>query len=413
MSNKTFIADKATLDKCYNILAADGIYGFIEHNATLASGNRIEYIGLNKNFTPITVTKGGGYSLGDWADFPLIAGNKPYMVKSDGNPDYRLDENDYTKKEDGTDSDVSNSGYAGGAFSWLPKIYKQAYMQGDDRVVKFSMSPRDGFEAVGFIDSDNNELEGVWLPMFYGSIIDGTMKCISGNQPCYSNATAAEKTAIDAFGARAKFFGGPIMETLQDLLIMWGKNTNTQEVYGNGNMSGYDSSLTPTMGVKANAVIGGGQFYGTSDGKSLNKILHSIVLGSWQQWQRDPYTICVNGVLKVSKNYAYSLTADGYSATGVEYDEVTDTSVHYPHKYKEVPGFGAVPEYPFKGSSATGGCDGFWVNKGITAVAFRLGGCYYGTNVGIRALFLSYTATFSYWSIGASVLLLPPVGVAA
>ena len=114
------------------------------------------------------------------------------------------------------------------------------------------------------------------------------MKSISGVQPVYSKTTAQEKTAIDAFGTRAKFFGGAIVNTLTDLLIMFGKSTNTQAVYGNGNMSGYDAGLEPTMGVKQNAVIGGGQFYGTSDGKSLNKILHSIVLGSWQQWMRDP-----------------------------------------------------------------------------------------------------------------------------
>ena len=61
------------------------------------------------------------------------------MVRADGTPDYRLDENDYTKKEDGTASDVSNTSYNGGAFSWLAKIYKQEYMLGNDRVVKFSM----------------------------------------------------------------------------------------------------------------------------------------------------------------------------------------------------------------------------------------------------------------------------------
>ena len=42
--SKTFIADKETLDKVYSILASDEVYGFIEHNATLAPGQRIEYI---------------------------------------------------------------------------------------------------------------------------------------------------------------------------------------------------------------------------------------------------------------------------------------------------------------------------------------------------------------------------------
>ena len=33
---KTYIADKETLDKCYAILSADGIYGFIEHMDVLS-----------------------------------------------------------------------------------------------------------------------------------------------------------------------------------------------------------------------------------------------------------------------------------------------------------------------------------------------------------------------------------------
>ena len=249
--------------------------------------------------------------------------------------------------------------------------------------------------------------------MFYGSIVDSKMKCISGTQPCYNNATATEKTAIDNFGSRAKFFGGAIVQTLIDLMIMFAKATDLQGAYGNGNMNGYDASLAPTNGVKQNAVVGGGQFYGTTDGKSLNKIFHSIVLGSYQQWMRDPYTICVNGKLKVSKNYAYDLTGASYSDTGIEYDEVNDTSWHYPHRYQTVPGFGAIGVYPFKGSTSTGGCDGLIVNKGITAVARRFGHCHDGLSGGPRALALNAAATSADWGFGAAVLLLPPVGIAA
>lgn len=420
MGNRTYIADKETLDKVYNILAADEVYGFIEHMNVLSPTERIEYIGANAGYTPLTVNKTTGEAnYGSWANFPVLVGNKPWMVRSDGTPDYRLDETDYTKREDGTASDVANTAYDGGAFAWIPKIYKQEYMLGNDRVVKFSMSKRDGFEAVGFIDTDDKELEGVWIPMFYGSIVEEKMKSISGVQPCYNNATAAEKTAIDAFGARAKFFGGPIVQTLTDLLIMFGKSTNSQAVYGNGNMSGYDTSLAPTNGVKQNAVVGGGQFYGTSDGKSLNKILHSIVLGTWQQWMRDPYTLLVNGRYKVSKNYAYDLTGATYHDTGISLPKILkedgsqNTGIFYPHKYQTVPGFGAVPVHPCKGSTSTGGCDGLWQNCDITAVARRFGVCNIGTNDGLRYLCVCYTATVANWGIGAAILLLPPVGVAA
>lgn len=411
------IADKETLDKIYEILAVDETYGFIEHMNDLSPTGRIKYIGANANYTPLTVNKSTGEAdYGSWANFPVLLGNKPWMVRSDGTPDYRLDENDYTLKEDGTASDVANAEYDGGAFAWIPKIYKQEYMLGNDRVVKFSMSKKDGFEAVGFIDPENNELEGVWIPMFYGSIVDSKMKSISGTQPCYNNTTAAEKTAIDAFGARAKFFGGAIVQTLIDLLIMFGKSTNTQSVYGNGNMSGYSSTLSPTYGVLENAVVNGGQFYGTSGGKVLNKILHSVVLGSWQQYMRDPYTLVVNGKVKVSKNYAYDITGATYEDTGIVVPAPETSGWVYPHKYQTIPGFGAFPIHPYKGSTTTGGCDGFYRNASqatITAVALRFGYCINGTIVGLRCLSVNYAASYAAWGFGAAILLLPPVGVAA
>ncbi len=386
---RMYIADKETLDKVYNMMAAEPIYGFIEHNAILAPGSRIEYTGACKGYTPLTVNKStGAASLNSWAGFPWLLANKPYMVHSDGTPDYRLNENDYTKKEDGAASDVSNTAYDGGAFSWAQKIYKQEYMAGNDCVVNFSMKKRDGFEPVGFVDTDDNELEGVWIPMFYGSIVNEKMKCISGIQPCYSKTTAEEKTAIDKFGARAEFFGGPIVETLIDLLIMFAKTSNLQEAYGYGNSSGYDVSLTPTMGVKQNAVIRGGQFFGTSDGKSLNKIFHSIVLGSYQQWMRDPYEVVVNGRVKVSKDYTYDVTGDLYSDTGINVpDNKTWDANHnaaaYPSHYRTVPGYGSVPALGMDGgSSATGGCDGLWrkdPKQEFTGVALRFGNCSLGT----------------------------------
>jgi hypothetical protein len=417
--SKTFIADKETLDKCYAILSEQGEYGFIEHYSTLSPSARIEYIGINKNYTPLTVNKSTGEAnYGSWGDFRFLQANKPYMVKSDGTPDYMLDENDYTKREDGTASDVANVDYDGGAFSWAQKIYKYEQSIGDGRIVKFSFEKKDGFEPVGFIDPDGNELEGIWLPMFYGSIVNEKMKSISGVQPCYNNTTAQEKTAIDAVGSRAKFFGGPIINTLTDLLIMFAKTTNLQEAYGYGNSSGYDASLTPTMGVKQNAVVGGGQFYGTSDGKSLNKILHSIVLGTCQQWMRDPYLLLVNGRYKVSKNYTYDLTGDTYADTGITLPKILkddgseNTGTFYPHKYSVVQGYGAVPVYPYKGSTLMGGCDVLYQKTTTTAVALRFGNCGYGSMAGLRALYLSGSAGVASWNYGAAALLLPPASVA-
>ena len=424
---KIYIADKETLDKVYNILAADPVYGFIEHNGILSPGSRIEYIGLNKDFSPLVRNKAdGSMALNGWADFPVIKANKPYMVRADGTPDYRLSETNYAQKESGGASDVANSSYNGGAFSWLMKIYKNEEMVGNDRIVRFSLTARDGYEPVGFIDPSNNELEGVWLPMFYGSILGASgstpkMVSLSGMQPTHSNTTAQEKTAITNFSSRAVFLGGPIVETITDLLIMFAKTTNLQEAYGYGNCAGYDASQSPTYGVKQNAIVGGGQFYGTDDQHSLNKIFHSIVLGSYQQWMRDPYEVVVNGRVKVSKNYTYDPTGAAYTDTGIAVpdNKTWDTNhnaLDYPAHFRTVPGYGSIPALGMDGgSSATGGCDGLWrkdPKQTFTGVCLRFGDCAGGLFCGLRARSWDYTAAYANWSIGAADLLLPPVGVA-
>lgn len=424
---KIYIADKETLDKVYNILAADPVYGFIEHNGILSPGSRIEYIGLNKDFSPLVRNKAdGSMALNSWADFPVIKANKPYMVRADGTPDYRMSETNYAQKESGGASDVANSSYNGGAFSWLMKIYKNEEMVGNDRIVRFSLTARDGYEPVGFIDPSNNELEGVWLPMFYGSILGASgstpkMVSLSGMQPTHSNTTAQEKTAITNFSSRAVFLGGPIVETITDLLIMFAKTTNLQEAYGYGNCAGYDASQSPTYGVKQNAIVGGGQFYGTDDQHSLNKIFHSIVLGSYQQWMRDPYEVVVNGRVKVSKNYTYDPTGAAYTDTGIAVpdNKTWDTNhnaLDYPAHFRTVPGYGSIPALGMDGgSSATGGCDGLWrkdPKQTFTGVCLRFGGCNCGLDCGLRARSWDNAATNAYWYIGAADLLLPPVGVA-
>ena len=50
---------------------------------------------------------------------------------------YYLNPDDYTKKADGTASDVSNANFAGNAMAVIKKIYKKEYKVGSDRYVYF------------------------------------------------------------------------------------------------------------------------------------------------------------------------------------------------------------------------------------------------------------------------------------
>jgi len=409
--SKTYIADKETLDevkvttdKIYDVLKGNDCYGFIEHCAIKDPASRIEAIGINKDYTPLTVDKANHtFSLGSWATFPVLMENKPWMVKNNGAPDYELLETDYTKKADGeTASDVANDSYAGGAFSKLIRIYRKQEWVGHDRIVLFSFEEKEGFTADGFGDAPCR-----WIPMFYGSIdANDKAQCISGTQPSLSKTTAEQYAAIQAFSPEAKFLGGPIVEVIIDLLMMFAGTSDIQGAYGNGNMSGYEN-VSPYYGVKANAVVGGGQFYGSSDGTSLNKILHSIVLGSYQQWMRDPYEVVVNGAVKVSKDYTYDPTGAAYDDTGIRVPNIGNWT--YPLDYYPVKGYGSIPIAPYSGGSTSlGPCDGTYVandQSSKTAVALRFGACDYGALGGVRARTWNDVASHPYWALGFALFL--------
>ena len=126
-------------------------------------------------------------------------------------------------------------------------------------------------------------------------------------------------------------------------------------------------------------------------------------------WCRDPYELCVSGTLKVSKNYSIDLTGATYTNTGKTY--TTTSGWQYPDKYEEVSGYGSVPVQPCGGTTATGGCDGLYVNAGITAVSLRFGYCSDDLSDGPRARAWTNDATNANWHLSFAVLLDPPVGV--
>ena len=213
--SKTFIADKATLDSVDEKVSAilsiekdENVYGFIEHMGTLSPGSRIEYIGLNKNFSPISITMGGGYSLGDWASFPLLVNNKPYMVKSDGTVDNELSGTDYTKKADGvTASDVADPSYGGNAMmEWGQngkKIwYKIVPDTGDDTSASVYIADYQvdaDFHAWSFINNQGALVDHFYTPCYFGTIVnDGTNDVLrslsgrAGSTRCKNKTAAVE-----------------------------------------------------------------------------------------------------------------------------------------------------------------------------------------------------------------------------
>lgn len=428
MPEKIFVADKATLDKALEntqkllnhlVPTESPIYGMIVHEQDLNPSTRVEYIGANKDFTPMTMNMTTHVmNYGSWGNWEWLKANKPVMANWGGGIDYYLKEDDYTKKaSDGSASDVANVNYAGNAMALVKKIYTHTYKVGYDRYVLFcERKITDDFKPIGF-DVLGVERDYMLIPMFYGSIDSaGKMRSISG-QWSWGTATGTtgdtgvaanvttevQNAAIKKTDADALFFGGSLVNTLSDICLMLTKSTNSQGAYGQGMCSTYVDDKAQKHGTKINTVVGGGQFYGSGDSKSFNKVLHSCVFGSYMLWQRDPYTLMVNGVIKASPDYTYDLTGAKYIDTGV-----TLPANNYYSTTEVIPEFGAVPRAEILCSTATGYCDHTWVNPAITAVSFRFGDCSVGGADGFFARTFDIVAAYAWWNGGASLLQAQP-----
>lgn len=384
------------------------VFGFIEHLDVSEPENRIEYIGLNKNYSPMVgnLTE-HTMDYGSWGSFPSIVQNKPYMVLPTGEADYELNEYAYTLKKSGEPSDIDNVDYAGGAFSKFIRIYVKRWIEGNERHVQFSYIPLEGYTACGFIDEDGSEMDYVWLPMFYGSTVNGAMRSLSGLQPDSNQSVDEQKLYIDAFSDRSAFLGGPIIETIRDMLYMLAKTTDISSVFGCGNVNGMDQE-TWTYNVLPNAGVGGGQWYGSEDCQSLNKIFHSIVLGTHQCYQRDPYLLLVNGEYQVSTNYTYDVTGESYIHTGIYPELPSESQWVMANGCSVVDGWGCLPTEPYGANPLTAYGLMLPAEPSGTNVALRFGDWDGGSEPGIAAIDLNTLGTAQGQNLSASVLLRAP-----
>ena len=138
------------------------------------------------------------------------------------------------------------------------------------------------------------------------------------------------------------------------------------------------------------------------------------VLGTWRSGCVT-LTLLVNGRYKVARHACRHRS--NLPVTGISLPKVLRKIVHRTQVSSTLTNIRqyqdrAVPVHPCMGSTSTGGCDGLWQNCDITAVALRFGSCVL-TNAGLRSLLVDNAATTASWNIGAAILLLPPVGVAA
>ena len=347
------------------------------------------------------------FDYGDWADAWFIKNLKPCMLKYDGTVDYELNKNDYTKKLDGTDSDVSNDSYGGNAMVGIPKVYWKIVDNGDNTAnIYFSDKKVDSdFHCWSHIDNNGNEIDYCYMPIYNGSNVSSKLRSLSGKAPM-TNQTATTETTY----AKANNTGSDIIwytELFNDrmlinlLLLLIGKSTDTQTVFGAGNnSSNTDIKTTGTMNTK-------GLFWGNRDNVSGVKVFG---MEHWygNQWRRIGGWINDKGTQKIKMTYGQSdgSTVDGYNETGSGYISIpssnpSGTSGGYISKM-QITDNGLIPTIA-SGSATTYYCDGLWFNNSQVDYAYVGGNSNDASRVGALYSALGNASSVANWGIGAAL----------
>lgn len=315
------------------------------------------------------------FSYGGW---PSTVGEefmpRPCMLKFDGTVDYYLDPDDYTKKADGTVSDVANINYGGNAMMEWPKIYTKRWES--NNVYHFRCSNvkvSNDYECWCNYDKNNNEIDHFYTPIYYGSKDSSNrLRSISGQALSNSTSTSDDIGYAKANGANNWFIEVVADHFLeQDLLVMMFKSTDLQTSLGKGIVNA--SSKVGTTGTMNDK----GMFWGKSTSTDGVK-----AFGMENLWGNTFRRVAgwiskdLAQYVKLTRGTKDGSTATDYNTTGTGY---INSGVMFPSSNAYISGmatkpYGRLPNVA-NGSSTTYEADILQQGIGATNIAF-VGGYY-------------------------------------
>ena len=368
-----------------------------------------EYNIDNKGYTPMHMDYNSGkMNWGSWKGDEFIF-PRSCAVKYDTTVDYYLDENDESKKEDGTASDYKNTSYAGNMMVEFGRndtiIWKRYKPTGTSGVYDIYLADHkldDNFTAYAFMRSDGKFAKHFYLPKYFGSSIDGRLRSISGTSGTVNTNMTTERSTAEANNISGDDSWGLITKSMWDLygdiLTLLGMSTDSQTVFGYGFANGNKAAI-------ANGTMDGkGMFWGENDGKQGVKALG--IENPWGNlWRRiDGWHQGDAGhtLIKLCKGTGDGTTASNFSDDATGYIDIVDEGqacTGYISKMKyDTRGF----RYPIAcdGSETTYYADNKWTNTGAAA---RVGGTWgSGRRYGASSVALADTPSDSYFNAGSS-----------
>ena len=386
------------------------LYGFKLEQAESDPSSMITYIEDNVDFASAYMDyTTDTFNYGDWEDAWFIRDLNPCMLNYDGTVAYELDKNNYSLKADGTASDITNDTFEGNAMIGIPKVYWKIVDNGDNTANIYFSNKKvdDDFVCWSHIDNNGNEIDYCYMPIYNGSNVSSKLRSLSGKTPINTQTGTTEITLAKANNLTnniiwyTEVFSDRMLINL--LLLLIGKSTNTQTVFGNGHYTGDPSAsdllVTGTLNDK-------GLFYGTN---GTGKGVKVFGMENWwgNQWRRIAGWINNKGTQMIKLTYGQSdgSTVDGYNTTSEGYINInctpSGTSGGYINKMT-ITEYGLIPTTA-SGSATTYYTDGLWFDSSQVGFALVGGASFYGLPVGALSSALDSTVSFAVWRVGAAV----------
>ena len=371
--------------------------------------NEAEYYLSNKGYTPMHMDYSSNkMNWGSWKGDEFIF-PRSCAVKYDTTVDYYLNENDESKKLDGTASDYRNTSYAGNMMvefgrndTIIWKRYKQTGTAGIYDIYLADQKIDDNFTAYAFMRSDGKFAKHFYLPKYFGYSTGGKLRSISGTAGTVKTNMTTGRSTAEANNISGDDSWGLITKSMWDLygdiLTLLGMSTDSQTVFGYGYANSNSNAI-------ANGTMDGkGMFWGENNGVQGVKALG--IENPWGNLFRriDGWYQGAAGhtLIKLCKGTGDGSTAINFSDAGTGYIDINDEGQAcsgYISKMKyDTRGF----RYPIacSGSETSYYADHKWSNTGTTA---RVGGYWYnGRYCGASCVDLSTAPSFSDSGIGSS-----------
>lgn len=390
------------------------LYGFHIDGNESNPANMVTYLEDAVGMTPAHMDYTNDvFDYGSWADVFFMP--RPCILGMDGQVRKYLNPNDYTKDVNGNTVAIDSTLTDANVMIEFPKIYYKVVVDANDSKsgsVYISDYKVDGdFKDYAYIDDSGIHKEHFYMPAYNGSYDSNSkMRSISDAQVGKSLNATTEISRAQANGTGWYTEDAGEAMLINFLLILMGKSTNTQAVFGQGlNTSGND---TINDGFRTGVHNTKGLFYGTNDGTASTYTNAVKVFGieNWWgfQWRRYAGDINVSGTrkIKLCKSREDGSTADMFNTTGEGYLDIgvtpSGTSGGYISQMKFISGIGMLSVIS-SGTASTYYCDGQWFNNSQTDYAVRGGASYSGALVGAFCVTLDTAAGSAYWNIGASL----------